>query len=197
MLFRSRLLCDLLPREPEAFGLLALMAFHAARAKSRVDDEGRPILLAAQDRSQWNKELLREGLMARMRARSLGGGGAYVLEAEIAALHATAPTWESTPWTRIVAAYDALDAVAPSPIVKMNRAIALSMAEGPGPGLEALEEIANDLGGYHLFHATRADLLARAGKDPRPVLERAYALATNDAERRLLRERLARLGPHH
>jgi len=188
----GRLLCDLLPRESEAFGLFALMAFSAARAKTRVDDDGKPILLSAQDRSQWDTELLREGLMARGRARSLGGRGTYVLQAEIAAVHATAPTWESTDWAAIVAHYDALDTVTPSPIVKMNRAIAISMQRGPTAGLDALKEVARDLEGYHLFYATRADLLERAGKDPRRDLEKALALATNDAERRLLRDRLAR-----
>jgi RNA polymerase sigma factor (sigma-70 family) len=187
----GRLLCDLLPREPEAFGLFALMAFNAARAKTRVDDDGNPILLSAQDRSQWDKELLREGLMARERARSLGGRGTYVLQAEIAAVHVTASTWESTDWAAIVALYDALDAVTPSPIVKMNRAIAISMLQGPSAGLDALKEVARDLADYHLFYATRADFLERAGKDPRPDLERALALATNDAERRLLHDRLA------
>jgi RNA polymerase sigma factor (sigma-70 family) len=189
----GRLLCDLLPREPETFGLLALMVSSAARAKTRVDEEGNPILLSAQDRSKWDRELLREALMARERARSLGGRGPYVLQGEIAAAHATAPTWESTDWGAIVALYDELDAVAESPIVKLNRAIALSMHRGPAAGLDALKEVARDLDGYHLFYATRADLLERAGKDPRRDLEKALALATNDAERRLLRDRLARV----
>jgi RNA polymerase sigma factor (sigma-70 family) len=188
----GRLLCDLLPREPEAFGIVAIMALSAARAKTRVDREGSPILLSAQDRSQWDKELLREGLMARERARSLGGRGPYVLEGEISAVHATAPTWDSTDWAAIVALYDALSAVTPSPVVKLNRAIALSMHRGPTAGLDALEEVARDLEGYHLFYATRADLLERVGKDPRRDLEKALALATNNSERRLLRDRLAR-----
>jgi RNA polymerase sigma-70 factor (ECF subfamily) len=189
----GRLLCDLLPREPEAFGLLALMAFHAARADTRVDSAGNPILLALQDRSRWDKELIVEGLMARGRARSLGGRGPYVLQADIVAVHATAPTWESTDWPAIVALYDELDGVAPSPIVKMNRAIAIAMQRGPKAGLEALKAVEHDLDGHHLFYATRADLLERAGKDPRRDLEKALALATNDAEQRLLRERLARV----
>ena len=193
----GRLLCDLLPREPEAFGLFALMAFNAARASTRVDSDGNAILLSEQNRSQWDKELLREGLMARERARTLGGRGTYVLQAEIAAVHATAPTWESTDWAAIVTFYDALDTVAPSPIVKMNRAIAISMHRGPKAGLDALKEVARDLEGYHLFYATRADLLERAGKDPERDLEKALELATNDAERRLLRDRLARIGTRH
>jgi predicted RNA polymerase sigma factor len=188
----GRLLCDLLPREPEAFGLFAIIAFSAARAGTRVDREGNPILLSAQDRSRWDKELLREGLMARERARSLGGRGTYVLQAEIAAVHATAPTWERTDWAAIVGLYDALDSVTPSPIVKMNRAIAISMQRGPKAGLDALKEVERDLEAYHLFYATRAELLERCGKDPRRDLEKALELATNDGERRLLRERLAR-----
>ena len=127
----GRLFCDLVPREPEAFGLVAMMAFSAARAHTRVDAEGVPVLLDAQDRSKWNKELLREGLMALQRARSLGGRGPYVLQAEIAAAHVTAPTWESTDWAAIVALYDELPA---SPIVAMNRAVALSMRDGPAAG---------------------------------------------------------------
>ncbi|MBL8721144.1 MAG: sigma-70 family RNA polymerase sigma factor [Myxococcales bacterium] len=190
----ARLVCDLLPGEPEAFGLLALVAFNAARARSRVRADGSVVLLAAQDRSQWDRELLREGLMARARARSLGGRGPYVLSAELAGAHATAPTWESTDWRAIVALYDALVAVVPSPIVKMNRAIAVAMERGPAAGLAALKEVAADLADHHLFYATRADLLERAGKDPRRDLEKALSLSTNDAERALLRERLAARG---
>jgi predicted RNA polymerase sigma factor len=168
------------------------MTLHAARAKTRVDGDGNPVLLPAQDRSSWDRELIVEGLMARGRARSLGGGGSYVLQAEIVAVHTTAPTWESTDWPAIVLLYDALDTVAPSPIVKMNRAVAISMQRGPKAGLDALKEVEQDLEGHHLFYATRADLLERAGKDPRRDLEEALALATNDADRRLLRDRLDR-----
>lgn len=187
----GRLLCDLVPREPEAFGLLAIMAFSAARAHARVDAEGVPILLAAQDRSAWNKELLREGLMALGRARSLAGRGPYVLQAEIAAAHVTAPTWELTDWRAIVAAYDALTAVTPSPIVALNRAIAISMRDGPAAGLKALKELEKPLSDYHLFYAARADLLERSGKDPTRDLRKALTLVTNDGERRLLERRLS------
>ena len=186
----ARLLCDLVPREPEAFGALAIMAFGAARAHTRVDDEGLPILLAAQDRSRWNPELLREGLMALRRARSLGGRGPYVLQAEIAAAHVTAPKWESTDWATIVAAYDALAEVSPSPVVALNRAVAVSMLAGPSAGLAALKELERPLADYHLFYATRADMLERTGGDPRSDLERAMALATNEGEKRLLERRL-------
>jgi RNA polymerase sigma factor (sigma-70 family) len=195
----ARLICDLVPREPEAFGALAIMAFGAARAQTRVDDEGLPILLAAQDRSRWNRELVREGLMALRRARSLGGRGPYVLQAEIAAVHVTAPRWESTDWASIVLAYDALRKVSPSPVVALNRAVAVSMLAGPSAGLAALKAIERPLADYHLFYATRADLLERTGGDPRPDLERAISLATNDGEKRLLerrlRDRVARTQP--
>jgi RNA polymerase sigma-70 factor (ECF subfamily) len=186
----GRLLCDLVPREPEAFGLAALMAFAAARARTRVDDDGLPVLLSAQDRSRWDRELLREGLMALRRARSLGGGGPYALQAEIAAVHVTAPAWESTDWAAIVRCYDALAAVAPSPIVALNRAVAVAMRDGPRAGLAAMEGLEGSLGDYHLFYATRADLMERAGMDPRPDLEKALARATNEGEKRLLARRL-------
>jgi RNA polymerase sigma factor (sigma-70 family) len=187
----GRLVCDLLPLEPEAFGLLAIMAFSAARAETRVAADGVPILLDAQDRSKWNKETLREGLMALQRARSLGGRGAYALQGEIAAAHMTAAAWESTEWPHILALYDALQAVAPSPVVALNRAIALSMVRGPAEGLHALKPLERALADYHLFYAARADLLSRAGKDPRPDLKRALALVSNEGERRLLETRLA------
>ncbi|MGD0674428.1 MAG: sigma-70 family RNA polymerase sigma factor [Polyangiaceae bacterium] len=186
----ARLLCDLVPREPEVFGALAMMAFGAARAHARVDDEGLPILLAAQDRSRWNRDLLREGLMALRRARSLGGRGPYVLQAEIAAVHVTAPRWESTDWATIVAAYDALAEVWPSPVVALNRAVAVSMLAGPSAGLAALKAIERPLADYHLFYAARADMIEHSGGDPRADLERAISLATNDGEKRLLERRL-------
>ena len=188
----GRLLCDLVPCEAEAFGLVALMAFSAARAYTRVDAEGLPILLAEQDRSRWNRELLREGLMALARARSLGGHGPYVLQAEIAAAHVTAASWERTDWAAIVAFYDALLASAPSPIVALNRAVAVSLRDGPSAGLAALADLERPLADYHLFYATRADFLERSAQDPRPDLERALSLVTNDSERRLLERRLSR-----
>jgi RNA polymerase sigma factor (sigma-70 family) len=195
----ARLLCDLLPREAEAFGALAIMAFGVARAPTRTDEEGLPILLAAQDRSRWSGELLREGLMALRRARSLGGRGPYVLQAEIAAVHVTAPTWETTDWAAIVAAYDALGEVSRSPVVALNRAVAVSMLAGPSAGLAALAALERQLADYHLFYAVRADMLERTGGDPRSDLETALSLVTNDGERRLLerrlRDRLARGQP--
>jgi RNA polymerase sigma-70 factor (ECF subfamily) len=189
----ARLVCDLVPGEPEAYGALAIVAFGAARAHTRVDDEGLPILLASQDRSRWDRELLREGLMALRRARSLGGRGPYALQAAIAAAHVTAPTWEDTDWPTILAAYDALAEALPSPVVALNRAVAIAMVDGPSAGLEALQDLERPLAAYHLFYATRADMLERAGRDPRPDLGRAIELAGNDGERRLLEGRLRRL----
>jgi len=186
----GRLVCDLVPGDPEAFGLVAIMTFAAARAHTRVDADGLPILLDAQDRSRWDIDLLREGLMALERARSLAGRGPYVLQAEIAALHVVAPAWEATDWAAIVALYDTLAATAPSPIVALNRAIALAMRDGPTAGLVALEDLARALADYHLFYAVRAELLERSGKDPRPDLRKALTLVTNDGERRLLERRL-------
>jgi len=185
-----RLLCDLAPNEPEVFGALAIMAFGAARAHTRVDDEGVPILLAAQDRSRWSRDLLREGLVALRRACSLGGRGPYVLQAVIAAAHVTSPTWESTNWEAIVGAYDALTEILPSPVVAMNRAIAVSMLASPSAGLSELGALDRPLADYHLFYAARADMLERTGGDPRPDLERALTLATNEGERKLLGRRL-------
>jgi len=189
----GRLLADLLPNEPEVFALLALMAFGAARASTRVDAAGAPILLRDQERARWNKEILREGLMALQRARSLGGRGAYRLQAEIAAIHVTAPSWESTNWAAIVAFYTALMAEAPSPVVALNQAIAVAMHTGPHAGLAALKELARPLADYHLFYATRADFLEKTGADPLPDLNKALSLATNDGERLLLEQRIRRL----
>ncbi len=135
--------------------------------------------------------------MALRRARSLGGRGPYVLQAQIAAAHVTAPTWEGTDWVTIVATYDALAAVSPSPIVALNRAVAVSMLAGPSAGLAELRALERPLSGYHLFYAARADMLERAGGDPQPDLERALSLATNEGEKHLLerrlRDRLARM----
>jgi RNA polymerase sigma factor (sigma-70 family) len=192
----GRLLGELVPREPEVFGLIAMMAFGAARARTRVDDDGLPILLSAQDRSRWDASLLREGLVALQRARSLHGRGAHVLQAEVAACHVTAPKWEATEWGRILGLYDELLTTTRSAVVALNRAIAVSMVRGPIDGLAELEALEAPLASYHLFYATRADFLERAGRDPRDDLRRAISLATNDGERRLLERRLSSSRAH-
>lgn len=187
----GRSMSELVPNDPEVFALVAMMAFGAARARTRVDDEGVPILLADQDRARWDGELTREGFLALQRTRSLGGRGQYALQAEITACHMTADAWDKTDWERIVALYAELRAQTDSPIVALNRAIAVSMCRGPKAGLDELRGLDEALGDYHLFYATRADFIDRAGGDPAPDLKRALALATNDGERCLLERRLA------
>jgi RNA polymerase sigma-70 factor (ECF subfamily) len=186
----ARLLCDLLPDEPDVFGLFALVAFSCARAATRTDEHGELLLLSQQDRSRWDRALIKEGLVALERARRLGPTAGYVLQAELAACHVTAPAWERTDWRAIVALYDDLLAREPSPVVALNRAIAVSMAEGPARGLEALAGLEEPLAQYHLFYATRADLRRQLGLEARADYERALALASNDDERRFLQRKL-------
>ncbi len=186
----ARLLCDLLPAEPDVFGLFALIAFSCARAATRTDERGELLLLSEQDRARWDRALIKEGLVSLARARRIDQSASYVLQAEIAACHVTAPTWESTDWAAIVARYDELLALQPSPIVALNRAIALCMQVGPQSGLAALDQLEGALSHYHLFYATRADFRRRLGIDARADYERALALASNDEERRFLRRKL-------
>ena len=185
----ARLVCDLMPECTEAFGLFALVAFGVARSSSRIDAEGRAVLLSAQDRGRWSRPLIREGLLALHGARR--ARGTYVLKAEIAAQHILAPTWAETDWPALVACYDALAVHDDAPLVALNRAVAVAMRDGPAAGLDALAPIASALSGNHLFYAVRADLLARADQDPREDLCRATNLATNEAEKAMLRERQA------
>jgi RNA polymerase sigma-70 factor (ECF subfamily) len=187
------LLCDLLPETPEVFGLFALIAFSCARAATRCDENGELLLLSQQDRARWDRALIKEGLVALLRARRLGPAGSYRLQAEIAACHVTAPAWQSTDWSAIVARYDELVALEASPIVALNRAIAVGMRSGAESGLDALAELEGALEHYHLFYATRADLRRRLGLDARADYERALALASNDDERRFLRGKLDEL----
>ena len=186
----GRLLCNLLPNESEVFGLFALIAFSVARASARTDAHGEMLLLAEQDRSRWDGPMIKEGLMALARARRLGGRGSYVLQAEIAACHATARTWEGTDWRRILGDYDALSAVAPSPVVALNRAVAVCMHDGPAAGLAALAELEAPLANYHLFYALRADFRRRLGQDPQRDYRRALELAGNESERSFLRRKI-------
>ncbi|MES2973824.1 MAG: RNA polymerase sigma factor [Pseudomonadota bacterium] len=195
----GRMLAELAPREAEAHGLVALMELQASRAAARVDASGRPVLLLAQDRGRWDRLLIRRGLAALERAAALGGAlGVYALQASIAACHARAPTGGDTDWPRIAAIYDALAQVAPSPVVELNRAVAVSMAFGPAAGLEIIDAVRNDkaLQNYQWLPSVRADLLVKLGRDDEARMElgRALELTGNSRERELLQERLAKLG---
>ncbi|ABD71725.1 putative sigma factor [Rhodoferax ferrireducens T118] len=190
----GRVLAALAPREAEVHGLVALMELQASRAGARVDASGRPILLPDQDRSRWDRLLIRRGLAALQRAEALGGTlGPYALQAAIAACHARANTHAETDWPRIVALYDALAQVMPSPIVELNRAVAVGIAFGPAAGLEIVDSLLRhpQLARYHWLPGVRADLLARLGRhdEARAEFERAAGLAQNAQERQLLQER--------
>jgi RNA polymerase sigma-70 factor, ECF subfamily len=186
----ARVLCDLLPDDPEVFGLYALIAFGVARAATRTDERGELLLLSEQDRSRWDRAAIKEGLVALLRARRLGGGESYLLQAEIAACHATAPTWEATDWARILRAYDELLRVAPSPVVAMNRTVAVCMKEGPAAALAVLAPLEAQLASYHLFYALRADFRTRQGEDAQADYRRALELASNESERAFLRKKI-------
>ena len=186
----GRQLCDLLPNEPEVFGLYSLIEFSFARTATRTDERGELLLLSEQDRSRWDRPTIKEGLMSLGRARRLGGHGSYVLQAEIAACHATAQTWDGTDWSRILGRYDELLALTPSPVVALNRAVAVCMHEGPEEGLAALVALEALLASYHLFYAMRADFRRRLGQDARDDYRRALELAGNEGERSFLRRRI-------
>jgi predicted RNA polymerase sigma factor len=196
----GHLLARLLPQESEVHGLLALMEFHASRLRTRTDDAGDVVLLADQDRSQWDGGRIAAGVAALATAREgAAAAGPLTLQAELAACHATAPSWERTDWHRIVGLYDQLLALAPSAVITLNRIVALSMRDGPEPALAELSAVLNEPGAgeelsdYHLLWATRADLSRRCGRtaDAARDYEHAMALATNPAERRYLAERVA------
>jgi RNA polymerase sigma-70 factor, ECF subfamily len=190
----GRILTGLAPQEPEAHGLVSLMEIQASRLRARVDRRGEPVLLLDQDRGRWDGLLIRRGLDALARAEALGGaGGPYALQAAIAACHACAPTGADTDWARIASLYERLAALTPSPVVELNRAVAVGMADGPSAGLEIVDALiaAGSLASYHLLPAVRADLLARLGRrdEARAELERAASLTANTREQRLLRDR--------
>jgi RNA polymerase sigma factor (sigma-70 family) len=192
----GRILAGLVPDEPEVHGLVALMEIQASRARARVGPSGDPILLLDQNRARWDQLLIRRGLAALARAESLGGeSGPYALQAAIAACHARARRAEDTDWARIVSLYDALLEQVPSPIVELNRAVAVAMAQGPAAGLELVDALAAEpsLKGYHLLPSVRGDLLAKLGRavEARAEFERAAALTRNARERSLLLERAA------
>ncbi len=193
----GRVLAGLVPGEPEVHGLVALMELQAARLGARSGPAGEPVLLREQDRSRWDRLLIGRGLAALARAEGLGRPiGPYTLQAAIAAAHATAPSTQATDWIRIAALYAALAGVAPSPVVELNRAVALGMAFGPAVGLEHLDAIAGEpaLRDYHLLPSVRGDLLARLGRPQEAAAEfaRAAALARNARERDLLQARAGR-----
>lgn len=193
----GRLLGQLLP-EPEAEGLLALMLLQESRRAARASAEGDVVLLEDQDRSLWNRGLIDEGLALVERARSRGPAGPYTIQAAIAAVHATAPTGAETEWPRIVELYDALLAVSPSPVIELNRAVALAMRDGAEAGLQVIDGLlaSGELADYQLAHAARADLCRRLNRhaEARASYERALALARQEPERRFLQRRLAGLG---
>ncbi len=195
----GRILAGLAPQEPEVHGLVALMEIQASRMRARIGPDGEPVVLLEQDRSRWDHLLIRRGLAALARAEQLGGTlGPYALQAAIAACHARARTAAETDWARMVVLYGALAELTPSPIVELNRAVAVSMATGPEAGLEIVDALiaAGALEDYHLLPAVRADVLAKLGRtaEARAELERAAGLTRNERERRLLLERAARLG---
>ena len=190
----GRILAELTPHDPEVHGLVALMEIQASRTNARTGPSGEPILLLDQDRARWNRILVRRGLAALERAEKLGGAlGPYALQAAIASCHATARNADETDWVRIAAFYDALAQIAPSPIVELNRAVALGMAFGPAAGLEIIDALADEpsLKSYHLLPSVRGDLLAKLGRhaEARAEFERAAALTKNARERELLLER--------
>jgi RNA polymerase sigma-70 factor (ECF subfamily) len=192
----GRILAELMPDEPEVHGLVALMEIQASRSAARTSPTGEPVLLLDQNRARWDQLLIRRGLAALERAEALGGAlGPYALQAAIAASHARARTAEETDWPRIAALYEALAQLAPSPVVELNRAVALAMAFGPATGLELIDELTSEpsLRGYHLLPSVRGDLLAKLGRysEARAELERAASLTRNARERTLLLERAA------
>ena len=190
----GRILAELAPREPEVHGLVALMEIQASRARARTGPRGEPVLLLDQDRARWDRILIGRGLAALERAERLGAGlGPYGVQAAIAACHARARTAQETDWTRIAALYDALAQLTPSPVVELNRAVAVAMAFGPQAGLQIVDAIAAEpaLRAYHLLPSVRGDLLARLGRhdEARAEFERAASLTENARERELLLER--------
>jgi predicted RNA polymerase sigma factor len=190
----ARMLAELAPAEPEVHGLVALLEIQASRSAARTGANGEPVLLAEQDRSRWDRLLIRRGLAALERAERLGGAlGPYALQAAIAACHARAPTVAETDWPRIVALYDALAALAPSPVVQLNRAVAVAMAFTPAEGLAIVDELVAEgaLASYHLLAAVRGDLLVKLGRlgEARVEFGRAAELTRNARERELLAKR--------
>jgi RNA polymerase sigma-70 factor (ECF subfamily) len=191
----ASVLVDLMPDEPEAAGLLALMLLHHARRAARLDDHGDLVPLEEQDRSLWDREAIGAGVALLEQAQRRGEPGPYQVQAAVAACHALSPDAAATDWTAIVAGYDRLFEMVPTPVVALNRAVAVAMADGPAVGLALVDGLADSgvLSGYQLLAATRADLLRRLGRDAEAAQDygRAIAAATTDTERRYLTRRLA------
>lgn len=194
----GRILAELAPKEPEVHGLVALMEIQASRSRARTGPDGEPILLLEQNRARWDQILIHRGLTALRRAEKLGGAfGPYALQAAIAACHARARTAEETDWPRIAALYTGLAQVAPSPIVELNRSVALGMAYGPAAGLALVDTLTAEpsLKDYHLLPAVRGDFLIKLGRfeEARAELKRAASLTRNERERKLLLDRATAL----
>jgi RNA polymerase sigma-70 factor, ECF subfamily len=194
----GRILAELMPDEPEVHGLVALMEIQASRSRARTGPSGEPVLLMDQNRATWDQVLIRRGFAALERVDKLGGSrGSYALQAAIAACHARARTPDQTDWARIAGLYEALSEVSPSPVVELNRAVALAMAFGPAVGLALVDALTEEpsLKGYHLLPGVRGDLLARLGRyeEARAELERAASLTRNARERDLLLARAAEM----
>ncbi|HEV2344782.1 MAG TPA: DUF6596 domain-containing protein [Actinocrinis sp.] len=194
----TRVLVGLMPDEPEAQGMLALMLLHDARRLSRVDAVGELVTLEEQDRSLWDRGQIAEGGAILERALRRGRAGPFQIQAAIAACHATAPSTAATDWPQIVGLYEQLALVAPSPVVDLNHAVAVAMAQGPEAALSLVDSLAESgrLDGYYLLHATRADLLRRCGREAEAdvCLRMALGLAPTEAERRLIERRIAGAG---
>ncbi|WP_244828027.1 RNA polymerase sigma factor [Caballeronia sp. TF1N1] len=195
----GRILAELMPTESEVHGLVALMEIQASRTKARVDAQGRPILLLDQDRSRWDPLLIRRGLTALQRSETLGGGrGVYAVQAALAACHARAPSADATDWLMIVALYDALMQTAPTPVVELNRAVAVSMAYGPQAALDIVDDLRKEpaLRTYPWLPSVRADLLAKLGRkdEAREEFARAAALTRNAREQAFLLGRAEEMG---
>ena len=193
----GRILVGLVPNNPEVHGLVALMELQASRLRARTSPSGEPVLLLDQDRSRWDRLLIGRGLAALGKAETIGGSlGPYALQAAIAACHARALRPEDTDWPRMVALYDALAELTPSPVIELNRAVAISMADGPAAGLEVVETLVGEpaLRGYHLLPAVRGDLLVKLGRleEARGEFERAAFMTQNTRERKLLLDRAAK-----
>ena len=193
----GRILVGLVPNNPEVHGLVALMELQASRLRARTSPSGEPVLLLDQDRSRWDRLLIGRGLAALGKAETIGGSlGPYALQAAIAACHARALRPEDTDWPRMVALYDALAELTPSPVIELNRAVAISMADGPAAGLEVVETLVDEpaLRGYHLLPAVRGDLLVKLGRleEARGEFERAAFMTQNTRERKLLLDRAAK-----